>query len=60
MKSSQSHEWIFMGHESHIYFRLIHFMTPEKAVTASHVFHGSHEIPMKAQLKTHVKVPNSL
>ena len=26
--------WIFMGHESLIYFRPIHFMTPEKAVTA--------------------------
>ena len=31
---------IFMGHESLIYFRLIHFMTPERAVTAYHVFNG--------------------
>ena len=35
MKSLQTHEYgYFMGHESLIYFRPMHFMAPEKAVTA--------------------------
>ena len=47
-----------MGHESLIYFRPIHFMTPEKAVTALSCISWvmkvlmAHEIPMKVQLKT--------
>ena len=42
-----------MGHESHKYFRLIHFMNPEKAVTAKACISWvmkllmAHEIPMK-------------
>ena len=30
MKSYKAMNTDFKGHESHIYFRLIHFMTPEK------------------------------
>ena len=50
---------VFTGHESLIYFRPIHFMTPEKAVTASLACISwvmkvlmAYEIPVKAQLKT--------
>ena len=46
-----------MGHESLIYFRPIHFMTPEKAcISWVMKFLIAHEIPMKAQLKTHESV----
>ena len=50
-----------MGHESLIYFILIHFMTPEGSYTLACISWVmkvlmAHEIPMKAQLKSHGSV----